>query len=190
MARASKSPGDSRDWPNRGAPCPQTTTGCRRDLTKLRKRSYTRHCCHPRDCEALGDWWLAVQSDDSQTPNWDIASTCTWDGHKGLLLVEAKAHTQELKTKDQAGGSLPNRARIAECIKEANAALADQTELDWALSHEASLSNGQPLCLVMEADGTRLSCDPRLLGIPQGRGDAKRERAKLLSTAVPSGKIS
>ena len=90
----------------------------------------------PQDCEALGDWWLAVQSDDSQTPNWDIASTCTVGGHKGLLLVEAKAHTQELKVKDQGGGSLHNRARIAECIVEANSGLADWTELDWALSHE------------------------------------------------------
>ena len=89
-----------------------------------------------QDCEALGDWWLKEQSDDSKTPNWDIASTCTVNGHKGLLLVEAKAHTQELKVKDQAGGSLLNRARITECIKEANAALVDQTELDWALSHQ------------------------------------------------------
>ena len=54
----------------------------------------------PQDCEALGDWWLAVQSDDSKTPTWDIASTCTVDGHKGLLLVEAKAHTKELKVRD------------------------------------------------------------------------------------------
>ena len=89
-----------------------------------------------QDCEALGDWWLKEQSDDSKTPNWDIASTCTVNGHKGLLLVEAKAHTQELKVKDQAGGSLLNRERIVGCIKEANAALADQTELDWALSHQ------------------------------------------------------
>ena len=90
----------------------------------------------PQDCEVLGDWWLAAQSDDSKTPSWDIASTCTVGGHKGVLLVEAKAHTQELKAKDQSGGSLPNRARIAECIEEANAMLADRTELHWALSHE------------------------------------------------------
>ena len=55
----------------------------------------------PQDCKALGDWWLVVQSDDSRTPNWDIASTCTVDGRKGVLLVEAKAHNQELKVKDR-----------------------------------------------------------------------------------------
>ena len=90
----------------------------------------------PQDCEALGDWWLAERSDGSKTPTWDIASTCTVDGHKGLLLVEAKAHTQELKAKDQVKGSPLNRERIAACIKETDAVLADQTGLEWALSHE------------------------------------------------------
>ena len=89
----------------------------------------------PQDCEALGDWWLAVQSDGSQTPNWDIASTCTVGGRKGLILVEAKARTQELKVNDKAEGSCPNRERIAACIKEANCGLADGTEFGWALSH-------------------------------------------------------
>ena len=64
----------------------------------------------PQDCEALGDWWLAVQRADSQKQNWDIASTCTVDGHKGLLLVEAKAHPRELKAGDQGGGSPLSRA--------------------------------------------------------------------------------
>ena len=89
-----------------------------------------------QDCEALGDWWLSVRSEDSQTPSWDIASTCTVEGRRGLLLVEAKAHTQELKVGDRAGGSRPNQGRIARSIEEANAALAHHTELDWALSHE------------------------------------------------------
>ena len=89
-----------------------------------------------QDCKALGDWWLAVRSDNSQTPNWDIGSTCTVGGHKGLLLVEAKAHTQELKVRDRVGGSRLNRERIAGCIEEANVGLVHQTDLDWALSHE------------------------------------------------------
>ena len=90
----------------------------------------------PQDCEALGDWWLAVSRRNTRTPTWDIASTCTVDGHRGLLLVEAKAHTQELKIEDQVKAGGPNRERIAECIEEANAALADQTKLGWTLSHE------------------------------------------------------
>ena len=89
-----------------------------------------------QDRGKLRDWWLAVSRPNTRTPTWDIASTCTVDGHKGLLLVEAKAHTPELKTNDQVKGSLPNRERIAECIEEANAALADQTDLNWALSHK------------------------------------------------------
>ena len=53
-----------------------------------------------------------------------------------MLLVEAKAHTQELKVSDRASGSRTNQARIARSIEETNAALAHHTELDWALSHE------------------------------------------------------
>ena len=48
-----------------------------------------------------------MQSDDSHTPNWGITSKCIVDGHEGLLIVEAKAHTQELKTKYQGGGVPP-----------------------------------------------------------------------------------
>ena len=95
-----------------------------------------RRLLSPQDCQALSDWWLAVLSHDSQTPNWDIASTCTVDGRKGVLLVVAKAHNQELKAEDRVGGSRPNRERIAECLREANYGLADWTEFGWALSHE------------------------------------------------------
>ena len=89
-----------------------------------------------QDRDRLRIWWLAVSRGNTRTPTWDIASTCTVDGRKGLLLVEAKAHTQELKVEDQVKASPRNRARIAESLEEANAALADQTGLDWALSHE------------------------------------------------------
>ena len=53
-----------------------------------------------QDRGKLRDWWLAVSRPHARTPNWDIASTCTVDRRKGLLLVEAKAHTQELKIDD------------------------------------------------------------------------------------------
>ena len=88
------------------------------------------------DRERLRGWWLAVSRGNTRTPNWDIASTCTVNGRKGLLLVEAKAHTQELKVDDQVGAGTRNCARIAECIEETNISLANQTDLDWALSHE------------------------------------------------------
>lgn len=89
-----------------------------------------------QDCDGLRSWWLAVSRGNTRTPNWDIASTCTVDGRKGLLLIEAKAHTEELKVEDRVGAGPRNRARIAKCIKEANAALKSWTNLNWALSHE------------------------------------------------------
>ena len=33
-------------------------------------------------CAQLGKWWLAKLSARSQTPNFDIASTCTVDGKR------------------------------------------------------------------------------------------------------------
>ena len=86
--------------------------------------------------DQLHSWWLAASRRNTRTPTWDIASTCTVDRRKGLLLVEAKAHTQELKVEDQAKASPRNRARIAECIEESNAGLEAWTGLHWALSHE------------------------------------------------------
>ena len=93
--------------------------------------------------DKLRDWWLAVPR-NANTPNWDIASTCTVRGNKGLLLVEAKAHTQELNeaakgkglSKQATANSRRNHVRIGAAIQEANIALADQTGLSWALSHE------------------------------------------------------
>ena len=106
---------------------------CRIDEAQLDKAA---KLLPKQDRDKLRDWWLAVSRPNTRTPCWDIACTCTVDGHRGLLLVEAKAHTQELKVKDQVGGSLLNSERIAECIEEANISLANQTDLDWALSHE------------------------------------------------------
>ena len=90
------------------------------------------------DCERLCKWWFAHPSEDSKSPNFDIASTCTIHDHeaKGILLVEAKAHSAELKVEDKAGGSDQNRNRIGECIDEANVKMAAQTKPGWALSHK------------------------------------------------------
>ena len=81
------------------------------------------------DCQAaLRAWWLANPR-GANTPNWDIASTCTIGSRKGLLLVEAKAHSNELSDTGKplhAGASDARRAnhvRIGDAIAEANAAL-------------------------------------------------------------------
>jgi len=55
----------------------------------------------------IHDWWLAVKHPRASTPNWDFLSTCTIDGRKGLILVEAKAHADELHSE---GKSIDNNA--------------------------------------------------------------------------------
>lgn len=93
---------------------------------------------------ALKHWWLAVAA-NAETPNWDIASTCTVDGRPGILLVEAKAHDRELRNEE--GGkkfdaarasqnSHRNHARIGSAIAEASTALENETGLAWRLSRD------------------------------------------------------
>jgi hypothetical protein len=75
------------------------------------------------DRRALARRWLADPRPTSRTPNWDIASTCTIDGRKGLLLVEAKAHRPELTEEGKRVNddiSAANHERIGVAISEAN----------------------------------------------------------------------
>ena len=93
----------------------------------------------------LKRWWLAVPSTTTRTPNWDIASTCTIDGKPGILLIEAKAHSQEL-IKEETGrksidapvsaGARRNLLRIEWAIRDASLALSEATGLPWALSRD------------------------------------------------------
>ena len=103
---------------------------------------------------AIGDrlinWWLAVP-EVGRVPHWDIASTCTIEGRSGLLLVEAKAHDQELireeagkkREKIESADSLRNRAQIGSCMHHANVSLSTETKLSWSLSieHHYQMSN-------------------------------------------------
>ena len=98
--------------------------------------------------EALKKWWLAVTSDASMTPNWDIASTCTIGAERGLVLVEAKAHDAELRNEERgkplegsngqgvSTNSRRNHVRIGACIQDASLALSGETGLPWALSRD------------------------------------------------------
>jgi hypothetical protein len=62
-------------------------------------------------------------------PNWDLAATCTIEGQRGLVLVEAKAHAKELSPagkvlrKDASENSRENHERIGQAIEEARQAL-------------------------------------------------------------------
>lgn len=73
----------------------------------------------------ITEWWLKV---DATTPNWDLISTCTIGGAKGLLLVEAKAHVDELNYEEKgkpldnnaSDNSRNNHEQIGKAIDEAN----------------------------------------------------------------------
>jgi hypothetical protein len=95
---------------------------------------------------ALKSWWFAAPGGAQMTPNWDLVSTCTVEGHKGkgLLLIEAKAHDVEL-SKEEAGRAMKapvttnsrrNHERIGACIRDANISLSGETRLPWALSRD------------------------------------------------------
>jgi hypothetical protein len=91
--------------------------------------------------EEVTKWWLAVR-ERANTPNWDIASTCTIEGKPGLLLVEAKAHSAELKLegkpceKKASSGSLKNHEKIGGAIGEASAEL-NKALAGWKLSRDS-----------------------------------------------------
>jgi hypothetical protein len=93
----------------------------------------------------ITSWWLAVRSGKPNTPNWDIASNATIGGNPGFLLVEAKAHEDELRReeagkrlkKNPSSGTLRNHEQIGERFNEASLALARETKLGWALSRDS-----------------------------------------------------
>ena len=85
--------------------------------------------------ESITAWWLAVRK-RANTPNWDIVSTATIEGQDGLVLIEAKAHSNELKTYGKRLYNQSNRRnheRIAVAITEANIAFTAMLP-GWHLS--------------------------------------------------------
>jgi hypothetical protein len=93
----------------------------------------------------LRRWWLVEASNNTRTPNWDVACTCTIEGKAGIVLIEAKAHDQELIKEETgrknmeapaSGNARRNLLRIDWAIRDASAALAEETGLTWALSRD------------------------------------------------------
>jgi hypothetical protein len=82
--------------------------------------------------ECLTSWWLVLRA-GANTPNWDIASSCTIGKREGLLLVEAKAHANELHMDGKSAGRQENDVQIAAAISEASAALNGESA-DWQLT--------------------------------------------------------
>jgi hypothetical protein len=85
----------------------------------------------------ITNWWLA-RIPHANTPNWDLASTATIEGRRGLLLVEAKAHVKELSSEGKLSVGHPsNHERIQTALAEANVGLSASLP-GWALSRDAS----------------------------------------------------
>lgn len=89
---------------------------------------FLKHNFQPPLHTDIVKWWLFKTS---TTPNWDLISTCTISGKKGIVLVEAKAHCGELEEEskgkklnmDASENSNKNHIKIAEAIDEANSAI-------------------------------------------------------------------
>lgn len=81
------------------------------------------------DWTELRRWWLA-HNGRANTPNWDLAASCSIRGTRGLVLVEGKAHVEELsdEPKPERDGaswrSRENHQRIGEAIAEASRELS------------------------------------------------------------------
>lgn len=95
------------------------------------------------DRVAVTKWWLAVPK-MANTPNWDVASACSVNGTRGLLLVEAKAHDAELMRKagpkrlkaDASENSRLNHEKIGDRIDGACGVLSRETKLSWDISRD------------------------------------------------------
>jgi hypothetical protein len=76
----------------------------------------------------LSDWWL-VHKRGANVPNWDLIATCSIGVRRGLVLVEAKAHGNELSPAGKglranaSDNSRENHEQIGRAIEEARAAL-------------------------------------------------------------------
>jgi hypothetical protein len=115
---------------------------------------YPRGICHSEEAELvkpgfnlglnpgqialLKTWWLGTG--DGRTPCWDVAASALFaNNKKGLVLVEAKAHTSELGASIACGATGNSRTIIDSAITGANTALG----IGYALStsHHYQISN-------------------------------------------------
>ena len=93
----------------------------------------------PEIRQQLLEWWLEVVP-GADTPHWDVASTCKIEGRDGLLLVEAKSHSNELKKegkrKPSTENGWKNHERIGSAIEQANTGLGRVAGGSWGLSRD------------------------------------------------------
>lgn len=90
------------------------------DFKEAELKNFLKETSRPELGGQIRDWWLKVYKYNTRTPNWDFVSTCTIDGQEGLLLVEAKAHTREVKKNEKCGSTnKENREKIEKAIEKA-----------------------------------------------------------------------
>ena len=102
----------------------------------------------PGHCLELRKWWFKRFIGGKQSsPSFDVASTCTVTvggaERRGLLLVEAKAHDEELRGEERgkplksnpSPGEQANHDHIGLALNGCNLPLNRLTELTWGLSH-------------------------------------------------------
>lgn len=94
------------------------------DPREAQLKNFLRDNFGPGYYDEIVQWWMHV---DTTTPNWDLVSTCTINGKRGILLVEAKAHCGELNeeshgkylSREASENSIRNHIKIGEAIIEA-----------------------------------------------------------------------
>lgn len=122
-------------WMPQGLPIPTADGGWDRSRTREAQLGRDEGFLSEHRTE-IKNWWLAVSRGNTNTPNWDIACTAKIDGQDGLILVEAKAHSGELKVDGKRPGNKKNHEKIGAAIHQANAAL--NTILPgWSLSRDS-----------------------------------------------------
>lgn len=92
----------------------------------------------------IRQWWLKY-SKGANTPNWDFICSANIGGVKGLIIIEAKSHKNEVKKegkifKNQSSySSKANHDRISQAIKEARDDLSKGIKI--SIDHDYQLSN-------------------------------------------------
>lgn len=99
-------------------------------------------------CDQLAAWWLPANQRTDRTPNFDITSTCLIDGRPGIVLVEAKAHDNEL-IRESAGRKVasidPSTSRVSResshvtigvAIEQARTSLSTEIGLHFGISRD------------------------------------------------------
>lgn len=105
----------------------------------------TQHFVDEAVSVRLREFWLSSGNTAARLPTWDLAATCEIQGKRGLILVEAKAHTQELDDRGKrfdGYSDAANHHSIGAAIHAANVDLNRRIpQWNLARDHHYQLSN-------------------------------------------------